>query len=125
MATIKKYLRIVQIIIIAIILFYSFATSQSSYYYYGGGMQRSLYLSSEIVTVKFLPSLTFDDIESFILSEPALDLNKEPEPMFYEFYVLYVLPGNDIEELIQRLRSRQEVSNANPVYLTESSTVHM
>jgi subtilisin family serine protease len=95
---------------------------ENNYYYYSAGMQIPLNLSEEKVTIKFLPSFTFDDINTFILTEPALDPSIEPEPIFFEFYLLYVLPGNDIEALIQRLRARQEVTMANPVYLTEDTT---
>ena len=99
----------------------SLSFAQSSYYYYSAGVQNPLNLAGEKVTVKFVPSLSMEDINSFILSESALDPNREPEPTFYEFYALYVLPGNDIEALIQRLRSRQEVLITNPVYLTQDS----
>jgi hypothetical protein len=97
------------------------AFAQSSYYYHSAGVQNPLNLSGEKVTVKFQPSLSMEDINTLILSESALDPNKEPEPTFYEFYVLYVLPGNDIEALIQRLKFRQEILIANPVYLTPDS----
>lgn len=116
----KHYLRIVGLLYI--ILFCSSAYVLGNYYYYSAGEQKPLILSQEKVTVRFLASLTFEDVNNFILSEPALDPNKEPEPTFYDFYNLYVLPGNDIEALIQRLRSRQEVKIANPVYITADST---
>jgi hypothetical protein len=99
----------------------SLVFAQSSYYYYSAGVQNPLNLAGEKVTVKFVPSLSMEDISTFILSESALDPNKEPEPTFYEFYALYVLPGNDMESLIQILRSKPEVMVANPVYLTSES----
>jgi subtilisin family serine protease len=103
------------------IMICSLVFAQSSYYYYGGGIQRPLLLSEEKVTVRFSSSLTPAGIQDFILSESALDPNKEPEPTREEFMVLYVLPGNDIEALIQRLRVREEVEMANPVYLSSDS----
>ncbi len=99
----------------------SSAFAQSSYYYYGGGIQRPLLLSGEKVTVRFIPGVTPSNINNFILSESALDPNREPEPTREEFMVLYVLPGSDVEALIQRLREREEVEMANPVYLSPDS----
>jgi hypothetical protein len=103
----------------------SSAFAQSSYYYYGSGIQRPLLLSGEKVTVRFTPSVTPSDINNFILSDSALDPNKEPEPTREEFMVLYVLPGSDVEDLIQRLREREEVEMANPGYLTTDSMALM
>jgi len=117
MFSIKGYLKIGGLI--AVILICSSAFGQNSYYYYGGGIQRPLFLSPDKVTVKFLSTMTQEDIHNFILSERALDPNKEPEPIPDNFLVLYVSPGNDVEALIQRLRSREEVEMANPVYLTQ------
>ena len=77
MFSIKRYLKIVGLI--AGIFICSSAFAQSSYYYYGAEIQRPLFLSTEKVTVKFLPTLTFDDIDNFIQSESALDQNRPLE----------------------------------------------
>jgi hypothetical protein len=98
-----------------------FAFVQGNQYYYGRGIQRPLTVSDAKITVKFLPSLSFQNVADFVLSEPALDPSKAPEPNFYRFYILYVLPGTDMSALIERLRSRPEVIIANPVYLTSES----
>ena len=119
MLSVRHYLKMGGLIVGILVCSSVFA--QSSYYYYGGGVQRPLLLSGEKVTVKFLPTLGPDDIQGFILSDSALDPDKEPEPTLNEFWVLYVLLGNDIETLIQRLRAREEVELANPVYLTTDS----
>jgi len=119
MYKIKKNLMIGCLIVV--ILLCSTAFALSSYYYYGDGIQRPLLLSGEKVTAKFVPMLEPDDISNFILSDSAFDPNREPEPTMDEFWVLYVLPGNDIEALIQRLRAREEIEIANPVYLTTDS----
>lgn len=119
MYKIKKNLMIVCLIVG--ILLCSTVFALSSYYYYGDGIQRPLLLSGEKVTAKFVPMLEPDDITNFILSDSAFDPNREPEPTMDEFWVLYVLPGNDIKALIQRMRAREEIEMANPVYLTTDS----
>jgi len=68
--------------LIVVILICSSAFAQSNYYYYGGGIQRTLLLSGEKVTVKFLPTLDPDDIQYFILSDSALDPNRETDCNF-------------------------------------------
>lgn len=102
------------------ILSYSLCFSQN-YFYYSYEIQKSLYLSSEKVTVRFASIVSQADITSFLESESALDQNKEPEPITDDFWVFYVLPGIDVEALIQRLRMREDVEMANPVYLNMDS----
>ncbi|MCJ7458513.1 MAG: S8 family serine peptidase [candidate division Zixibacteria bacterium] len=87
-------------------------------YYYSYEVKKPLALSQEKVTIKFLPTMTQDSVNNFIFSEAAFDQNVEPEPTMEDFLVLHVLPGTDIESLIQKLRAKSEVVMANPVYST-------
>jgi subtilisin family serine protease len=120
MFSVKHCIKIIGLSVV--ILICSSAYAQNNYYFYSYEVQKPLLLSLNKVTVKFLPTFTPDDIDNFILSEPAFDPNTPPESTLDDFLVLYVLPGNDIEELIQGLRTRYEVEMANPVYLTPDST---
>lgn len=108
---------------ITCLLFCAHAFAQSDYYYYGNGVKRPLWLSPTKVTVRFTPAMTQNDIRNFILSDSALSPRKGPFPLLERFLVLYVQPGSDIESLVQRLRARQEVEMANPVYLLQDSAV--
>lgn len=107
------------------LLFCASAFAQSDYYYYGLGEKKSLYLSPTKVTVMFSQEMNQEQIRDFILSEGALDPNRGPLRLMYEFFVLYIQPGNDPEALVKRLRARPEVAIANPAYLLQDSSVVM
>jgi len=106
---------------LAISLVSSSIMAQGSYYYYGGGEQRDLLLSSQKVAVKFIPTLTQQQIENFVTTDSSLNPALYPEPTINKFYILRVLPENSVEALISRLRARTEILFANPVYLTPDS----
>ena len=109
------------LIILPIIFTSSFALAQVNYYYYGGGEQRALFLSPKKVAVKFIPTLTQQEIENFVTTDSSLDPTISPEPILNKFHILNVLPENNIETLILRLRAKVEIVLANPVYLTPDS----
>jgi hypothetical protein len=108
---------------IACLFFCTSAFAQSDYYYYGQGVKKPLFLSPTKVTVMFSQDMTKEEIHNFIMSDSAFDPNRGPLRLMYEFFVLYVQPGNDAEALVDRLRARQEVAFANPAYLLQDSAV--
>lgn len=118
MAWCKSWIRTVGILVG--IACYSLCFSQN-YYYYFYDMQKPLYLSEEKVTIRFVSLVSQADLSNFIQSDSALDPSREPESTTDDFWVCYLLPGSDVEALIQRLRMREEVEMANPVYLTADS----
>jgi len=123
MFSIKRYLKLLWFI--TCLLAFSTTFAQYDYYYYGNGQKIPLLLSPNKVNIKFTPGMTPGDIYNFILSDDALNPNLGPYPFMDGYFILYVLPGNDIKTLIQRLRNRQEVEMANPGYLTTDSMALM
>lgn len=97
--------------------------AQSDYYYYSQGVKKALSLSPTKVTVMFSQEMSQEEIHNFILSDSALDPNRGPLRLMYEFFVLYMQPGNDPEALVKKLRARQEVTFANPAYLMSDSGI--
>jgi len=120
---IRPYLKAGWFLICLLFCAFAFAFAQSDYYYYGQGVKKPLFLSPTKVTVMFSQDMTQEEIHNFILSDSALDPGKGPLRLMYEFFVLYVRPGNDIEALVNRLRAHQEVAFANPAYLLQDSIV--
>jgi len=123
MFSIKRYLKLLWFI--TCLLAFSTTFAQYDYYYYGNGQKIPLLLSPNKVNIKFTPGMTPGDIYNFILSDDALNPNLGPYPFMDGYFILYVLPGNDIKTLIQRLRNRQEVEMTNPGYLTTDSMALM
>jgi len=84
-------------------------------FYYSCDNKIYLGFSEEKVAVK-LYTLSPESLQEFIRSQPEINTTKMQEPAGNGFLIFYVLPGTDIEQLLQNLRTNPYVDIVNPVF---------
>ncbi|MEP0826945.1 MAG: hypothetical protein HRF51_00345 [bacterium] len=111
-----------------VLLNMSAVQSQVYYAYKESGEAVNLTVQDTVITAKLVDGLPFSWISVYAL-DSALNEDIPPEPLCDDFYRLRVIPGNDPEELVERLRAREEIFLANvsfldpknnPIYITET-----
>ncbi|MGB5105610.1 MAG: hypothetical protein WBP42_02740 [Candidatus Zixiibacteriota bacterium] len=109
----------------------SFVQSQNYYAYKESGESVSLTVQDTVISAKLADGLQFWN--NIYASETALSGDVPPEPLCDGFYRLSVVPGNDPEALVGRLREREDIllanvsfidANQNPIYITETFVVN-
>ncbi len=122
------YRRILFMVGSIVLLSVSAVQSQNYYAYKESGETVNLTVQDTIITAKLVDAPQFF-WTSVYASDSALNEDIPPEPLCDGFYRLRVIPGNDPEALVERLREREEIYLANvsfldpknnPIYTTET-----